>query len=279
MALFAYFRSPIAFGRLFYTDHASRSLAPLMCAVALSPGLPPESAPAPGELHVLLVDLREAAAAERGLRCFLSRDEIERAARFQSEGARSRFVLTRGWLRVILARCLDATPERISFSFGANGKPALADEWRDSELSFNVSHSGDYALIGLANGCALGVDIEQVRPMPDFAEIASGYFSEAEMRTIAALPEADRLRGFFRCWTRKEAFMKATGDGMAIALDGFSVSLDDDAEQSVAILDSRTPHGDAWTVTGLSLLPECEAAVAVEGSAARVSAWRDPVTL
>ncbi len=199
---------------------------------------------------MLLVDLREAAAAERGLRCFLSRDEIERAARFQSEGARSRFVLTRGWLRVILARSLDVTPERLTFSYGANGKPALAEEWRRSELSFNVSHSEGYALIGLTTGRAIGVDIEQVRPMPDFADIASGYFSEIEMRALAALPEADRLRGFFRCWTRKEAFMKATGDGMAIALDGFSVSLDDDVEQSISISDSRFPHGDAWVRDG-----------------------------
>jgi len=227
----------------------------------------------------MFVDLREAAAAERGLRCFLSRDEIERAARFQSEGARSRFVLTRAWLRVILARCLDATPERISFSFGTNGKPALAEEWRHRELSFNVSHSENYALIGLTTGRAIGVDIEQVRPMPDFAEIASGYFSEDEKRAIEALPEPDRLRGFFRCWTRKEAFMKATGDGMAIALDGFSVSLDDDADAGIAIEDSRVPHGGAWSVAGLSLVSECEAAVAWEGAAARVSAWRQPVEL
>ena len=190
-----------------------------MRAVALSPGLPPPSAPARGELHLRLVDLREAAGVERGLRCFLSRDEIERAARFQSEGARSRFVLTRAWLRVILSRCLDTPPERSSFSLGAHGNPALGEGFRHRALSFNVSHSEGSALIGLATGRAIGVDIEQVRPMPNFAEIASGYFSEAEMHAITALPEADRLRGFFRCWTRKEAFMKATGDGMAIALD------------------------------------------------------------
>jgi 4'-phosphopantetheinyl transferase len=250
-----------------------------MRAVALSPGLPPTSAPARGELHLRLVDLREAAVVERGLRCFLSRDEIERAARFQSEGARSRFVLTRAWLRVILARCLDATPERISFSFGTNGKPALAEEWGHRALSFSVAHSEGYALIGLTNGRAIGVDIEQVRPMPDFAEIASGYFSEAEMKAITELPEDDRLRGFFRCWTRKEAFMKATGDGMAIALDAFSVTLDDDAERSISISDSRVAPHDAWSVTGLSLVAECEAAVAVEGVATSVSAWRDPVRI
>ena len=250
-----------------------------MGAVELSSGAPPARAPARGELHLLLVDLREAARAETGLRCYLSPDEIERAGRFQTERARSRFVLTRGSLRVTLARCLDTTPERLTFSYGAQGKPALADEWGRSELSFNVSHSHDHALIGLTNGRAIGVDIEQVRPMSDFAEIASGYFSAVEMRAIAALPEADRLRGFFRVWTRKEAFMKATGDGMATALDGFSVSLDDNAERSISIRGSRLAHGDAWSVTGLSLLAECEAAVAVEGAAARISAWRDTVRI
>jgi 4'-phosphopantetheinyl transferase len=250
-----------------------------MRAVALSPGLPPRSAPGRGELHLLLIDLRQAAGVERGLRCFLSADEIRRAGRFELERARLQFVLTRAWLRVILARALASTPDRVAFCYGTNGKPKLAGEYRDSELTFNVSHSGDHALIGLTTGRAIGVDIERVRPMPDFAEIASGYFTETEMRAIAALPEAGRLRGFFRCWTRKEAFMKATGEGMAIALDGFSVSLDDDAARSISISDSRLPHGDAWSVTGLALLPECEAAVAVEGTAARVSAWRDTVQI
>ncbi|MGH7331034.1 MAG: 4'-phosphopantetheinyl transferase family protein, partial [Polyangiaceae bacterium] len=206
-------------------------------------------------------------------------DEIERAARFHTQRARSRFVLTRGSLRVILARCLDAAPERITFSYGANGKPALDGEWRRSALSFNVSHSADHALIGLTTGRAIGVDIEHVRPMPDFAAIASGYFSEVEIRAIAALPEAGRLRGFFRCWARKEAFMKATGDGMAIALNGFSVSLDDDVEPGILMSDSRLLRGGEWSVTGLSLLPEYEAAVAVDGGKARISAWRDPVRI
>lgn len=248
-------------------------------AVELSPGAPPGRAPARGELHLLLVDLREAARAEAGLRCYLSRDEVERAGRFQAESARSRFVLTRGWLRVSLARCLGVTPERLTFSYGAKGKPALADEWRRSELSFNVSHSADHALIGLTMGRAVGVDIEQIRPMPDFASIASEYFSGAESRAIMARPESDRLRAFFSCWTRKEAFMKATGEGMRVALDAFSVTLDGD-ECGISMPGAAATGGaddDSWIVRGLSLVPECAAAVAVQGAAGRISAWREPV--
>jgi 4'-phosphopantetheinyl transferase len=250
-----------------------------MRAVELSPGAPPARAPTRGELHLLLIDLREAAAAEAALRCCLSRDEIERAGRFLAAHARSRFVLTRGWLRASLARCLGATPERLTFSYGANGKPSLSGEWRRSELSFNVSHSADHALIGLATGRAVGVDIEQIRPMPDVVSIASGYFSGAESRAIMARPEGERLRAFFDCWTRKEAFMKATGEGMRIALDAFSVTLDDADSRGVVMANApatETAAGEGWTVRGLSLAPECAAAVAVQGAAGSISAWREP---
>lgn len=248
-----------------------------MIAVELSPGVPPECAPARNELHLLLVDLRDAADAEARLRCFLSRDEIERAGRFHAERARSRFVLTRGCLRLSLARCLGTTPERLTFSYGANGKPALAEEWRCSTLSFNVSHSADHALIALATGRAVGVDIERIRPMPDFGSVAEGYFSGVERRAIMACPESDRLRAFFSCWTRKEAFMKATGEGMRIALDGFSVTLDDADERGISMAGAPpagSADGEGWTVRGLPLVPECAAAVAVRGPAGIISAWR-----
>jgi 4'-phosphopantetheinyl transferase len=181
-------------------------------------------------------------------------------------------------LRATLARCLAVTPERLVFAYGAHGKPVLAGPYRDSTLSFNVSHSGDHALIGLTLGRAIGVDIEQLRPMADFESMATGYFSATETQAIMRFPERDRLRAFFRCWTRKEAFMKATGRGMGIALDGFSVSVDDDAESTVSTPDvPGGSHGD-WTVSGLSRLAGCEAAVAVEGTAARISAWHDSIS-
>jgi 4'-phosphopantetheinyl transferase len=245
----------------------------------LLPGAPPSDAPQGAELHLRLIDLRQARGAEGALRCFLSPDEIARASRFHFDVDRSRFVLTRGWLRVMLARCLAVTPEQLLFSYGRHGKPELAQQHKDSALSFNVSHSRDYALIGLTMGRAIGVDIEQVRPMPDFEGIATEYFSTAERRALFAFPEGDRLRAFFRCWTRKEAFMKATGEGMGTALDGFSVGLGEGEESRISMLDSSTGASGEWTVNGLALTPDCEAAIAVAGSGVRVSAWRDPVSL
>ncbi len=249
-----------------------------MAAIELSSGAPPDGAPRRDEVHLRLLDLRQPSGAEALMRCLLSPDEIERAGRFQLEADRSRFVLTRGWLRVTLARCLAVTPERLAFAYGAHGKPVLAGRYRDNGLSFNVSHSRNHALLGLTIGRAIGVDIEQLRPMADFESMATGYFSAREAQEIMRVPDRDRLRAFFRCWTRKEAFMKATGKGMGIALNGFSVSVDDDAESKISTTDlSGGSRGD-WTVTGLSLVPDCEAAAAVEGAAARISAWRDSIS-
>ncbi len=238
-------------------------------AIGLLSGAPPDGAPTRDDLHLRLIDLRQAAGAETQLCGFLSRDEIERARRFQRDAARLRFVVTRGSLRLILARCLSATPGQIVFSYGKNGKPTLGGRHADAGLAFNVSHSGDYALIGLTMRRAIGVDIEQLRPMPDYANMAAGYFSATERLALDAFPEMDRLRAFFRCWTRKEAFMKATGDGMKIALDAFSVSLGPDDE-------TRLSAGGDWTVRGLSLDRECEAAVAVVGTPGNILAWRQP---
>jgi 4'-phosphopantetheinyl transferase len=231
-------------------------------------GAPPDGGPPAGEVHLRLIDLREAAGAEVPLRRFLSLDEIERAGQFQRDATRFRFVVVRGLLRQILGSCVGAAPAQIAFSYGKNGKPALAGTDAESGLSFNVSHSGDYALIGVALRREIGVDIEQLRPMPDFANIARGYFSAAEIGALTAVPESDRLRAFFACWTRKEAFMKATGAGMRLALDSFSVQLGADDE-------TRLSAGGEWTVRGVALDLACEAAVAVEGPPAKIVAWRE----
>ncbi len=232
----------------------------------LTSGAPPE-----GDLHLRLIDLKQAAGAEKELLSFLSDDEVQRAGQFQLDATRFRFVVVRGLLRRILASCVNAAPAQIAFAYGENGKPALAGAHAESGFTFNVSHSGDYALIGVAVRRAIGVDIEQLRPKPDFASIATGYFSAAEIRELTAFPEADRVRAFYRCWTRKEAFMKATGAGMGIALDSFSVKLGADDE-------TRLSAGGEWTVRGVALDRGCEAAVAVDGPPPNIVAWRQPIS-
>lgn len=250
-----------------------------MSAIELSPGAPPDRAPHAGEAHLRVIDLRQSAPAEASLRCFLSPDEIERAARFHRQTDRTRFVVTRGWLRVVLARALAATPEQLHFSFGARGKPRLGGAFQDAGLNFNVSHSGDHAMIGVTVGQEIGVDIEALRLMTDFENIASGYFSVDETRAILAVADGDRLRAFFRCWTRKEAFLKATGEGMGMALDGFSVRIGERDDSTINASDSTDGAARAWTVRGVSTASGYEAAVALEDAVTRISAWLDPVAI
>ncbi len=165
-------------------------------------------------LQVQVWAVRLEASEQRFSDCssWLSHDETARAARFHFEEHRRAFVLGRGVLRAILGGILETPPGQILFSYGPKGKPGLADP--NSPLRFNVSNSGDLAVFCLAEGCDIGIDVEQVRPIPDMDRIAARFFAPEEASELMGLPEADRPRGFFNCWTRKEAYIKAVGDGL-----------------------------------------------------------------
>jgi 4'-phosphopantetheinyl transferase len=174
----------------------------------------------PGDVHVWIALLDELDGA--ALRAPLSADERARGGRFHFERDRRRFVSARGLLRTLLGRYLEVDPATLGFGYGSRGKPFLAG---CDELRFNVSHSAGLALLAFARGCELGVDIEQERPLPESEEIALRYFSAWEGAELRRLREDERGAAFFRCWTRKEAFIKATGDGLSRPLDAFDVSL------------------------------------------------------
>lgn len=188
----------------------------------------------PGEVHVWSVRLdRPGSSIE--LVTTLSGDERDRASRFHFERDRRRFICARGALRRILGEYLDVDASALTFTYGAHGKPALGGFVAEA-LSFNVSHSGELALIAVAApNLEIGVDVEAVRPMPDGDDIASRYFAPAEVARLRALPVAMQEEAFFRCWTRKEAYLKALGDGLARPLDSFEVTLaaDEPVELSV----------------------------------------------
>ncbi len=154
---------------------------------------------------------------------WLSPDESRRASRFHFERDRRRFVATRGVLRGLLGRYLGVDPSALVFGYGPHGKPALGSPWQG--LRFNVSHSGGLALLAFATDHEIGVDIEQERPVPEMDSITERNFSPRESAELRLLEERDRRRAFFRCWTRKEAFIKAVGDGLSHPLDAFAVTL------------------------------------------------------
>src|SRR6185295_11775094 len=177
---------------------------------------------APGEVQVFSVSLDELPLAMLLTR--LSADESRRASSFHFERDRRRFAATRGVLRGLLGRYLAVDPSALVFRYGPQGKPALAAPWEG--LHFNVSHSGGLALLAFSTDHEIGVDIEQERSVPEMDSIADRHFSPRESAALRRLDNPERARAFFRCWTRKESFIKAVGEGLSYALDAFDVTLD-----------------------------------------------------
>jgi 4'-phosphopantetheinyl transferase len=203
----------------------------------------------------------------------LSPAERERGARFHFEQDRKRFVGGREALRLILSRYLESPPADIEFGFRAHGKPYLEPEPGCRSLSFNLSHSGDFVLIAVANNREVGVDVEKIRPEIDLERIARRFFSPGEVESLTSLAEALRPTAFFRCWTRKEAYVKARGGGLAIPTNQFDVTLLPGAP--AALLETRGDPEEAarWSLHNVELCEGYQAALAVEGTPAQICFW------
>lgn len=154
----------------------------------------------------------------------LTVDELARAARFHFEPDRRRWIATRGAVRLLLAGYAGVAPTSVRFSLGPHGKPAL-EKPDGTGLEFNVSHSGELALCAVSRRRAVGVDVEAIRPEFANLSVARRFFAPAEATVLAALPQSEQTAAFFDCWSRKEAYIKARGTGVALGLDRFEVSL------------------------------------------------------
>jgi 4'-phosphopantetheinyl transferase len=182
----------------------------------------------------------------------LSNVERERARRFAFERDRRRFVIARAQLRQLLGVRLGTAPEAVQLVYGPRGKPALAAPFTGSGVRFNVSRSGDVAVFAFAYDREVGVDVEEVRVIPDADTIVAQMFSPREKADYFALSPRDRALGFFQCWTRKEAFIKALGDGLYHPLDRFDVSLAPGDPARILRVEG-TPAGDCpWTLHSFS---------------------------
>jgi 4'-phosphopantetheinyl transferase len=176
-------------------------------------------------IHVWHAALERDADSLNRLEVTLSLDEKARADRFHFANDRKRFVAARGLVRTLLGKYLQRPPASLEFSYGKHGKPFLSGENISSGLCFNVSHSAGVAAYAIARGRNLGVDVELVRAEFGGENIARRYFSSHEVSDLLTLPAEGRAKGFFHCWTRKEAYLKARGAGLQIPLDSFSVTL------------------------------------------------------
>jgi 4'-phosphopantetheinyl transferase len=181
--------------------------------------------PAADDVQLWRVDLEAVRSLESRWQGLLSSDESNRASRFHSLRDRQHFVAARAILRKILAAYLETDPASLRFSYSKKEKPSLGAPHAESGITFNISHSGGVALLAFARRRDIGVDIEQVRHDFDLEAIARRFFSKHEQEQLAAFPPHERADTFFRCWTRKEAYIKATGDGLSLPLTQFDVSL------------------------------------------------------
>jgi len=223
------------------------------------------ASPAPGFVHLWRRALHASAAEVNSHYGLLSNEEKERALRFRIEQPRQNFVLTRGTLRLLLARYLGRTPQQVHLRNAANGKPSLEDE---QELCFNVSHTDGLALMAFAKRRAIGVDVENVGRATEVEQVAERFFSESEQQALRQLSGEELKAAFFRCWTRKEAYIKARGNGLSLPLDQFDVSIAADDED--ALLATRPDPGESarWTISDVWLGPGYAAAVAVAANEA-----------
>lgn len=230
-----------------------------------------------GVVHVWAVRLDQSAPQVDDLRETLSGDELDRASRFYFDRDRRRFVCARGALRRILGGYLDVEPSELSFGYGAHGKPSLSRAEADA-LSFNVSHSGELALVAVAPAeTELGVDVEEIRAMPDRDDIARQCFAPSEIARLQALPAAMREDAFYRCWSRKEAYLKALGDGLAKPLDSFEVTFGSDEPVELRVFGDRGESA-RWTLVGLDPGPGFAAALVATRGIRKVEcrSWTEP---
>jgi 4'-phosphopantetheinyl transferase len=226
-----------------------------------------------GEVHVWRACLRQEEAALRELSRSLSPDERERARRFHFRKDAEHFVAARGVLRNLLGRYTGIAPRLLRFSYSGHGKPSL-EGGAGARLHFNASHSNGLAIYAVARGREVGVDLEFVREdFPGF-EIAEHFFSPSEVSALRALPEGERAAAFFDCWARKEAYIKARGEGLSYPLRRFTVSLSP-GEPAALLHDEGDPQeAGRWSLVGLSPAEGYRAALAVRGEAPSLRCWR-----
>lgn len=192
----------------------------------------------------------------------LSPDEADRAARFRFERDRRAFVTARGALRTLAGSWLGIAPESVAFAYGDKGKPEVEG------LSFNVSHARDVALVALGAG-RIGVDVEEMRPDVEMRALARRFFTRAENDALARFEGDELVRGFYGCWTCKEAFVKAMGEGLSFELDRVEVAVPPQAP-AVLSIDGDAAAAAAWTMSAIDAGPGYAAAVAVDAPGADV---------
>ena len=212
-------------------------------------------------VEVIVGRLTADAAAVRDAAALLSVAEQLRASRFAFERDRRRFIMARARLRRLLGARLGVRPEAVEFAYGRCAKPALSPRFAGSELHFNLSHCDDVAVYALSWGAEVGIDVEAIRLHADADTLASRFFSPAEIASYRALDARERPPAFVNCWTRKEAFVKALGDGLSMPLQDFDVTLAPTEPATIVRVGDKAGADSGWSLASFSPAPGHVAAV------------------
>lgn len=220
---------------------------------------------APNEVHIWRVSLNVTVCYQYRLKSILSVDENCRAKKYRFLADRNRFIVARGVLRIILGFYLNMKPDKLQFSYGPYEKPELVDQPDGHVLSFNVSHSHGLGLCAVTQGRKLGVDLEKIRPDFIKEQIPEHFFSPQEAAKLRALPILLQEKAFFRCWTRKEAYLKAKGGGLSFKLNQFEVSFVPGEPAAILNIFDNPKEKNRWTLIDIDPGPGYAGALAVEG--------------
>jgi 4'-phosphopantetheinyl transferase len=224
------------------------------------------------QVHSWFVAAGRFAAGLPELSADLCLEERQRAARFLFERDRVRYTICRALLRRLLAGYGAGPTPQFPFVYSPRGKPELPVNRNPTDLHFNLAHSGEVAVIGVARRYRLGVDVEQIRPLSDPDSLVRVCFAPEEQAEFRSLPGSMRLRAFFAGWARKEAFVKATGEGLGRRLASFAVAIAPDTVPRVLRVGGDCNAGAGWTLLDLPVGERYAAAVAVDRPGVRVLA-------
>ncbi|MCB0195793.1 MAG: 4'-phosphopantetheinyl transferase superfamily protein [Anaerolineae bacterium] len=225
------------------------------------------------QVHIWSVSLDQPLETIVQLTELLSRDERERANRFIFDNDRRHFTVARASLRLILSRYLQTVPQQIRFHYTTHGKPELSG-FGGGWLYFNLSHSHGLALVAVARDSRLGIDVEWVRPLDEMDAIAKRFFSRVEYLAYSKLPAEQRAIGFFNCWTRKEAYIKAIGEGLSCPLASFDVSLSPNQPAKLLSINNDPQIAKSWFMEAVTPVPGYVGAVVIEGQTIQISYWQ-----
>lgn len=238
---------------------------------------PPPSdlhSPSLNDVHLWQTNLNLLTEEVEELGKVLSADEKTRAERFHFEQHKNRFIVGRATLRTILGRYLEIAPQQIQFEYSSRGKPSLAKNCGSDRLKFNLSHSQDLAMYGFAWDRAIGVDLEYIRSVTDVQQIARRFFSPSEAAIILCLPDEEKIEAFFRGWTAKEAYLKATGDGLSGSLDKIEVSLLPNEPVRLLSINGNFQTAARWRLHSFMPVANYTATTAVQGHDWTLSCWQ-----